>query len=119
MADLVKNIKDIKNPIVATNQQTPAEKVLAIQATYLYDLSRMDMIKFIITALVFVAGMAWNNYITSLIEYEFPGIKHGLLPKLIYAVGISLFSIVLITFAFRGTYNPQVPGLDDGSATAA
>lgn len=58
---------------------------------------RQKMIGYITAALGLVAGLAWNDFIATLINNFFPLGKDTILAKLIYAVAISLI-IVLATY---------------------
>ncbi len=52
----------------------------------------------IITALGLIAGLAWNEAIKSLIEVIFPTKSDGLLAKLVYAVIITLFIVIISAY---------------------
>ncbi len=53
---------------------------------------------YILAALGFVVGLAWNDAIKTLIEDIFPLNKDGILAKFIYAVLVT-FVIVVVTIA--------------------
>ena len=54
---------------------------------------------YILAALGFVVGLAWNDAIKTFIEYSFPLNKDSILAKLIYAFLIT-FIVVLATVYF-------------------
>ena len=56
-------------------------------------------ITYILAALSFVVGLAWNDAIKTLIEYFFPLNQDSILAKLIYAFLIT-FIVVLTTVYF-------------------
>lgn len=45
-----------------------------------------------------VAGLAWNDAIRSAIEYWFPASSDSILIKFIYAVGITLVVVIILTY---------------------
>ena len=55
--------------------------------------AKQRMFSYILAAFGLVAGLAWNEAITSLIEYIFPLSKNTLLLKFIYAM---LMTLVLV-----------------------
>ena len=57
---------------------------------------RKQTLGYILTALGLVAGLAWNEAITSLIKSFFPLDENGVLPKFIYAIVITVV-IVLVS----------------------
>lgn len=56
---------------------------------------------YIAAAFAFVAGLAWNEAIKSLIEYLFPLSQNTLLAKLIYAVLITLVVVIITIYLLR------------------
>ncbi len=59
---------------------------------------------YILAALGFVVGLAWNDAIKSMIEYFFPLDKNSIFAKLIYAFIVTLI-IVLVTAYFLKSNN--------------
>ncbi len=53
---------------------------------------------YLIAALGFVAGLAWNEAIKGIIEYVFPFNKDSLLAKLIYAFVITIVLIFVALY---------------------
>ncbi len=56
---------------------------------------------YIFTALGLVAGLAWNEAISSLIKYFFPLDGNGILPKFIYAIVITVFIVIISSSLMR------------------
>lgn len=56
---------------------------------------RKQTIGYIAAALSLVAGLAWNDFVKSLIEYLFPLIQNTIFAKLLYAVLITLIVVFL------------------------
>ena len=54
---------------------------------------------YVLAALSFVVGLAWNDAIKTLIEYFFPLNQDSILAKLMYALLIT-FIVVLVTIYF-------------------
>ena len=54
---------------------------------------------YILAALGFVVGLAWNDAIKSVIEYLFPLDKNSIMAKLIYALLVTII-IILVTGYF-------------------
>jgi len=54
------------------------------------------VIGYIIAAFGLIAGLAWNDFAKSVIEYIFPVKADGILAKAIYAILITLF-VILVT----------------------
>lgn len=50
---------------------------------------------YILTALGLVAGLAWNDAISTLIKYFFPLDTNSILPKFIYAILITIVIVLL------------------------
>lgn len=60
------------------------------------------MVGYIVGAFGLVAGLAWNDAIKAFIEYYFPIQSGGaLLPKLFYAVAITIVVVVLSTYLVK------------------
>ncbi len=59
---------------------------------------RIKTAGYLIAAFGLVAGLAWNNAVTSLIDYLFPFAANTVLAKFIYAIVITLVVV------FVGTY---------------
>ncbi len=53
---------------------------------------------YILAALGFVVGLAWNDAVRSLIEFLFPLQKNGLVPKFFYAVIITIVMVVITIY---------------------
>ena len=79
-----------------TKPQTAAEKAVAKKkkATLRREL-RERTTGYIVTALGLVAGLAWNDAISSFIKYFFPLDASGLIAKFIYAAFITLVIVIL------------------------
>jgi len=58
---------------------------------------------YILAALGFVAGLAWNEAIKSLIDQFFPDSSNGILIKFIYAVVITVIIVVASVYLLRFT----------------
>lgn len=56
---------------------------------------RSKLIGYILTAFGVVAGLAWNDAITSVINHFFPGDKNTIVAKLTYAVLITIAVVIL------------------------
>jgi C4-dicarboxylate transporter len=61
---------------------------------------------YILAALGFVVGLAWNDAIKSIIEYFFPLDKNSIFAKLMYAFIVTIL-IVLVTGYFFKINNDQ------------
>lgn len=63
---------------------------------------RERMVGYVLAALGFVAGLAWNDAIKSTIEAIFPVSSNGILAKFIYAaivtVGVAVFAYYISKF---------------------
>ncbi|MFA6407316.1 MAG: DUF5654 family protein [Candidatus Paceibacterota bacterium] len=73
------------------------EKIVGEQAQFKKE-ARNQALTLITTSFSLVAGLAWNEAIKSLIEFLFPLGQNGLVAKLLYAVLITLF-IVIVTYS--------------------
>ncbi len=62
---------------------------------------RERTISYIVAALSLVAGLAWNDAIKSTIEYAFPLSNNTIQAKLIYAVLMTIFIVVITVFVVR------------------
>lgn len=58
---------------------------------------------YILTALGLVAGLAWNDAISSAIKYFFPLDTNGVLPKFIYAVIVTIIIVIISMSLLRIT----------------
>lgn len=58
--------------------------------------ARKQLLAYIVGAFSFIAGLAWNDAIKGVIENYFPLGEDNLLAKIIYAILITLF-VVLVT----------------------
>ncbi len=56
---------------------------------------------YVIAALSLVAGLAWNDAIKSTIEYAFPISNNTVQAKLIYAVLMTLFIVIITVYLVR------------------
>jgi len=56
---------------------------------------RQKISGYILAAFGFVAALAWNDAIKSLIEYFFPLNKNTVLPKFVYAVLITVVIVII------------------------
>ena len=56
---------------------------------------RGKLVGYILTAFGVVAGLAWNDAITSIISTFVPGDKNTIVAKLIYAVLITIVIVIL------------------------
>ena len=56
---------------------------------------------YILTALGLVAGLAWNDAISSFIKYFFPLDTNGIIAKFIYAVVIKVIIVVISNSLLR------------------
>lgn len=62
---------------------------------------RKKMLNYILAAFGFVAGLAWNEAIKSLIEYLFPLNKNALLGKFIYAILLTIVIVLIASYLQR------------------
>jgi len=53
---------------------------------------------YVVAAFGFVAGLAWNDFAKSVIEYVFPLKADSILAKALYAVLVTLFVVLLVTY---------------------
>jgi len=58
---------------------------------------------YILAALGFVVGLAWNDAIKSVIEYIFPLDKNSILAKIIYALLITIVVVVATAYVLRSS----------------
>lgn len=58
-------------------------------------------LNYFLAALGFVAGLAWNEAIKSLIEYLFPLNKNALLGKFIYAILLTIVIVLIASYLQR------------------
>lgn len=56
---------------------------------------------YILTALGLVAGLAWNDAISSLIKIAFPLDSNGLIAKFIYAVVVTIAIVIISSSLLR------------------
>lgn len=56
---------------------------------------------YITAALGLVAGLAWNDAITSLIQFVFPASSNTVLAKFIYALVITIAVVVATVYLFK------------------
>ncbi len=59
---------------------------------------REKSLGYVLTALGLVAGLAWNDAISSIIGIVFPLEKDGVWAQLVYAVVITIFVIIVATY---------------------
>lgn len=57
---------------------------------------------YITAALGFVAGLAWNEAIKTLIETWFPGDTNSVIAKFIYAFVITIMVVILTSYVVKG-----------------
>ncbi len=62
---------------------------------------REKVLTYIVAALGFVAGLAWNDAIRALIEHFFPLSKDTLLVKFAYAILITLVVVLVTVYLVR------------------
>lgn len=62
---------------------------------------REKTVGYILAAMGFVAGLAWNEAIKSLIEYFYPASQNGLTAKFIYAILITIVVVLISTYLVR------------------
>lgn len=55
-------------------------------------------IGYILAALGFVIGLAWNDAVKSLIEYLFPINTSGIFAKLFYALFVTVFAVIITVY---------------------
>ena len=58
-------------------------------------------IGYIVAALGLVAGLAWNNAITALIDHLFPVKTNSVLAKFIYAALITIFVVIISIYVIK------------------
>jgi hypothetical protein len=54
-----------------------------------------------------VAGLAWNEAITSLIAYVFPLEKNTLLIKFLYAIAVTVVVVLLVSYLEKKLRGPE------------
>jgi len=59
---------------------------------------RTRILTYLGAGLGFVAGLAWNDAISSLIKYLFPTAYNGLIAKFAYAVGITVIITIFLVY---------------------
>ena len=62
---------------------------------------KKQTVGYIVAALGLVAGLAWNDAIKSMIEYAFPLSDSTITAKLLYAVLMTLFIVVITVYMVR------------------
>lgn len=63
---------------------------------------------YILAALGFVVGLAWNDAIKTLIEYLFPLNKDSIFIKLFYAFFITIITVLITVYFVKSTEeNPE------------
>jgi FtsH-binding integral membrane protein len=62
---------------------------------------REKTVGYMIGGLGVVAGLAWNDAISSFIEYLFPLSKSGIVAKFLYAAIITLFVVLVTVYLMR------------------
>ncbi len=65
-------------------------------------------VTYILAALSFVVGLAWNDAIKTLIEYFFPLNQDSILAKLIYAFLITLIVVLTTVYFVKSTEKEEV-----------
>jgi uncharacterized membrane protein (DUF4010 family) len=58
-------------------------------------------IGYLVAALSFVAGLAWNDAIKAMIDFFFPGEQNTLLAKFIYALAITIIVGLVAVYLVR------------------
>jgi len=84
-----------------TTQTTEIKKRAALRAEL-----REKTTGYILTALGLVAGLAWNDAITSFIKYFFPTDTNGIMIKFIYAIVVTI-AVVIITRSLMRVLGPK------------
>jgi len=59
------------------------------------------MLQYVLAAFGFVAGLAWNEAVKSLIEYLFPLTQHTLLAKFFYAIIVTFLLVVVSLYLVK------------------
>jgi hypothetical protein len=54
-----------------------------------------------------VAGLAWNEAITSFINYVFPLEKNTLLIKFLYAIAVTIVVVILVSYLEKKLRGPE------------
>lgn len=55
-----------------------------------------------------VAGLAWNEAITSFINYVFPLEKNTLLIKFLYAIAVTIVVVLLVSYLEKKLRGPEI-----------
>lgn len=63
--------------------------------------AKKQLLTYLVSAFSFIAGLAWNEAIKSIIEVMFPGGMESIYAKIIYAMCITLFVVVATIFLTR------------------
>jgi hypothetical protein len=64
---------------------------------------RVQVRGYIIAALGFVVGLAWNDAIRALIRYLFPLEQNSLLAQFIYAIGLTIVVVMISVYVVKST----------------
>lgn len=62
---------------------------------------RERTIGYVLAGLGVVAGLAWNEAISALIEYLFPLSKNGVLAKFFYAILMTIFVVFVTVYLMK------------------
>lgn len=62
---------------------------------------RKRTVSYILAALAFITGLAWNEFVKALIEYLFPLARDTLWTKFIYAVFLTLVVVLVSVYLAR------------------
>lgn len=68
---------------------------------------RERTIGYILAALGFVAGLAWNEAIKSAIDQFLPSLGSGVLVKFLYAALVTVFIVFISVYLIRFTNKPE------------
>jgi C4-dicarboxylate transporter len=68
------------------------EEIKNIESTF-----QEQVTTFLSAAFGFVAGLAWNDAISTFINYIFPSTRNTIIAKFIYAVLITLIAVIILT----------------------
>lgn len=82
-------------------EQTPQTKAEVKKKAALRAELRQKTTGYILTALGLVAGLAWNDAISSAIKYFFPLDTNGYIAKFIYAIIITIVIVIISTSLTR------------------
>lgn len=58
-------------------------------------------LSYVVAAFGFVAGLAWNDAVRSLIEYLFPLARNTIVMKFVYAVVVTFIAVVITAYLAR------------------